>query len=627
MSQRNSRIGESTTSEKDMSNLNNEYCNRYASDEAVERAIRQASIENRKQISSQKSAARQEEHDRFMQLISQQAAKSNLVFSQNGALEYASTGSALVDFNARATEFRNADESVIIDAAVKAYSENPVDFVKLLFQTGDIRGGKGERHAFNTCMDWLVAMHPSVAAEVLALIPEFTRWDYLVRHVAVENKEISECATAIVVGQFNKDLDAVRNAKEDETVSISLLAKWMPSLQTKKSADRILVRHLLRSLHMQEREYRKALSELRSHLNVIEKAMSAKDYDAIDMEKLSSKQQLRYANFFKRVMAERRHEYIQAVLRGEKKMNTSVLNPLEILHEYARGSWNSVTYNEDYEALWSLIPDKTSGNGNTLVIRDGSGSMTGAIGQGSSATMLEAATAMSIYCADHMTGPFKNTFITFSSRPEIVNLSGCNNLADKMNLLYRYNDCSNTNLEATFDLILNTAITGGLSQEEIPSYLMILSDMEFDVARGARGYFDWNARKFVGGSDRDTLFATIRNKWNAAGYEMPTLVFWQLNGARTIYPEIDSKNGIIFLSGFSTNELELVMAGQYEAVEEVEEEVQIVDEETGEVKTVVETHTEKVILTPIQQLELKLSNPRYDVVEEAVRRGLQKESA
>jgi len=626
MSQRNSRINETVVNEKAMSNINNEYCNRYVSDGAVEDAIRQASIENRHQNSSQRSAARQEEHNRFMQLISQEAAKMNLVLSENGALEYGTTGSSLVDFNARATEFRNADETVIIDAAVRAYAENPVNFVKLMFQTGDIRGGKGERHAFNTCMDWLVVAHPMVAVEILALIPDYTRWDYLVRQTVAGNKEISECATALVVEQLKKDLDTARNASGGENVSISLLAKWMPSLQTKKASDKKIVRHLLRSLRMQEREYRKALSVLREHLNVIEKAMSEKDYDSIDMEKLSSKQQLRYANFFKRVMAERRHEYIQAVLRGEKKMNTSVLNPLEILHEYTRGG-RGVTYNEDYEALWSLIPDKTSGNGKTLVIRDGSGSMTSPIGQGSSATMLEAATAMAVYCADHMTGPFKDTFITFSSRPEIVNLSSCNTFADKLNLLYRYNDCSNTDLEATFDLILNTAIKGGLSQGEIPSYLMILSDMEFDVARGARGYFDWNTRKFVGGSDRDTLFATIRNKWNDAGYEIPTLVFWQLNGARTIYPEIDSKNGIIFLSGFSTNELELVMAGQYESVEEVEEEVQVIDEVTGETKTVVKTHTEKVILTPMQQLELKLSNPRYDVVEEAVRRGLEKEIA
>lgn len=628
MSQRNIRINDNSSSEKDMSNINNEYCNRYSSGDAVESAIRRASIENRKQIKALSKATNQKEYDYFMQLVRQEAAKNNLVLSENGALEYGTTGSALADFDSRATEFRNAKEAVIEDAAIRAYAENAVDFVKLMFQTGDIRGGKGERHIFNTCMDWLVGSHPKIAAELLALIPEYTRWDYLVRHIADSNIEVSERVAAIVSEQFNKDLAAVRGAsarKESteeatkaDNISISLLAKWMPSLQTKKATDKIIVRQLLRKLHLQEREYRKALSELRGHLNIIEKSMSVKNYDAIDMEKLSSKQQLRYSEFFKRVMAERRHEYIQAVLRGEKKMNVSVLNPLEVLHEYTEGSRRGVTYNEDYEAIWSLIPDKTSGNGNTLVIRDGSGSMTSAIGQGSSATMLEAATALAIYCAEHMTGAFKDKFITFSSKPQLIDISGCKTLADKINLLYSHGDVSNTDIEATFDLILNAAVKGGLSQDELPSYLMILSDMEFDVARGALSYGSQ-------GLSRDTLFDTIRKKWNEAGYDVPTLIFWQLNGKRTIYPEIDSKNGIIFLSGFSTNELELVMAGKYESVDEVVEEVQVVDEATGEIKKVVKTRKEKVILTPKQQLELKLSNVRYDAVEEAVRRGLEKE--
>ncbi len=622
MSQRNPRISKLVANEKTMSNINNKYCNSYTSDPAYNTNLHSDS-ENDVHYSTKKSAEYGNESNSFMQLLAQNAAKNDLVLSANGALEYASTGSSLTDFNARATEFRNADKTVIMDAATRAYAESPVDCVKLIFQTGDIRGGKGERHAFNTCMDWLVTTHPKVAAEVLYLIPEYTRWDYLVRHTTDSNKVVSEKATEIVVEQFNKDLDTIRDRSEDEKTDISLLAKWMPSLQTKKEDDKKIVRHLLKCLHMQEREYRKALSELRKYLNVIEKAMSEKNYDAIDMEKLSSKQHLRYAAFFKRVLAERRHDYIQAVLRGEKKMNTSVLNPLDILHEYSRNGNSYVTYNEDYEALWSLIPDKTDGNGNTLVVRDGSGSMTDAIGQGSSATMLEAATAMAIYCADHLTGEFKDKFITFSSKPEIVDLSGCNTFADKINLFDRYDECSNTDIEATFDLILETAMSEGLSQDEIPSYLMILSDMEFDVARGARSYI-WNVNK---APDRDTLFETIRQKWTAAGYEMPTLVFWQLNGARTIYPEIDSKNGVIFLSGFSTNELELVMAGKYESVAEVEQEEQIIDEVTGESKLIVSKHTEKVILTPKEQLELKLADPRYDAVEEAARRGLEKEIA
>lgn len=579
-------------------------------------------------------------YEEFMEILSQVEKKvNNYVLSANGAVEYKSTGSALVDFDSRTTEFRNANVATIMEAAMLAYAENPVNFVKLIFQTGDVRFGKGERHTFNICMDWLVAAHPAVATEVLSLIPEYTRWDYLVRQTISANETVSKYATDIVINQFSKDIAMLNrvqeNKEEDKKTDISLLAKWMPSLQTKKEFDKLIVRHLLKSLHMQEREYRKALSSLRAYLNVVEKAMSAKDYDAIDMEKLTSKQQLRYSNFFKRVMAEKRHEYIQAVLRGEKKMNASVLNPIEILHSYYESVCSSCKYSEDYEAIWKCIPDKTSGNGNTMIVRDGSGSMTDRIGQGSSATMLEAATAMSIYCSEHMSGPFKDKFITFSNRPQFVDLSNCKTLAEKIVITDRYAECSNTDIEKTFDLILNTAIEGKLSQEEIPSYLMILSDMEFDEARGVFDYYsflwddeeDEEDTEKVSYISRETLFDGIRKKWQAAGYEMPTLVFWQLNGRRTIFPEIDSENGIIFLSGFSVNELELVMAGKFESIVEVSKEVEVTDNETGETKTVVETHTERVVLTPIQQLELKLSDPRYDAIEAAVNKGLMKEAS
>lgn len=196
MSQRNPRISKSAANEKTMSNINNTYCNSYISDPDYN-TNHHSDSENDVHYSTKKSAECGNESNSFMQLLAQNAAKNDLILSANGALEYASTGSPLTDFNARATEFRNADKTVIMDAATRAYAESPVDCVKLIFQTGDIRGGKGERHAFNTCMDWLVTTHPKVAAEVLYLIPEYTRWDYLVRHTIDSNKVVSEKATEI----------------------------------------------------------------------------------------------------------------------------------------------------------------------------------------------------------------------------------------------------------------------------------------------------------------------------------------------------------------------------------------------------------------------------------------------
>lgn len=598
MSQKNLRV---TTEKIDMAQIRNAYCNRLDDSGNTE-----AYYETRL--------------DHFLEALSQKAAgMENLTLSENGALVYKSSGSALVDFQARATELRYASVPVIQDALLRAFAENPLLAVKLIFHMGDIRGGKGERHIFNTCMDYLVSSHPLVALELLPLIPEYTRWDYLVRLCVSSDQAIAEKATDLVTIQFDSDLAAVRATKEGETAHISLLAKWMPSLQTKKTDQKAVVRHLLRALHLQEREYRHALSELRKNLNIIEKSMSAKDYESIDMEKMTAKQQLHYSDFLHRRMAEKRHDYIQTVLRGEARMNASVLNPIEICHEYTNlrsyELWIS-KHNEDLEVLWSLLPDRTSGNGNTIVVRDGSGSMLSRLGEGSSTTMLEAATAMTIYCAERLSGPLKDKFITFSHSPRLIDISKCDSLQKKLDKIYHYDECSNTDIEATFDLLLDTAISENMKQEELPSYLLILSDMEFDMARGSR-MWDWNAPI----PSRQTLFATIRKKWDHAGYQVPTLVFWNLNGHRTTFPEIDSENGVIFLSGFSTSELTMVMNGEFERLEETTEEITVTDEETGEKIVETRTTTKKVVLSPKEQLIAKLSKERYDAVEEAATRG------
>ena len=597
MSQRNIRVAEKPV--MNISEINQVYC---SGDQNA--ALDEAECEARL--------------NRFLHALSDQSARrNNRVLTANGALTYSTSGSALVDFNARATELRHADSSEIACAADLAYAEDPLLAVKLFFQTGDIRLGKGERHIFLACMDYLAESHPMVALEVLPLIPEYTRWDYLVRLALSKEETVSKEATRLVTEQLHRDLESARSIREGKEAPISLLAKWMPSLQTKKPEHKALVRHFLKALHMKERDYRRALSTLRGHLHVIEKSMSAKDLDSIEMEKMTAKQQLRYSAFLSRTMAEKRHAYIQAVLRGEVRMNTSVLNPVDIMHEYAGNKWEDFAFCEDLEALWSLLPDRMAGNGNTLVVRDGSGSMTYPIGSYSKTTMLEAATAMTVYCAERLSGPFRDKFITFSAHPRLIDLRGCTTLLDKMTLIYAQDECSNTDIEATFDLILDAAVSENLKQEELPSYLLILSDMEFDEARGFH-YWELNTSS----QSRQTLFETIRTKWKKAGYQVPTLVFWNMNGFRTTFSEIDSENGVIYLSGFSTNELTMVMAGEYEKLSEVITEETITDEETGEEISVMKTMQEKVILSPKEQLLAKLSKERYDAVEEAVKRGL-----
>lgn len=543
---------------------------------------------------------------KFAEQLGYGTAKENKVYTTNEALVYGSAGDNLVELHTRATEFRNAPDVVIDEAIEKAYAENPVKAVKLIFQTADVREGKGERRFFNIALNDLAKNHPEMLKEVMPLIPEYTRWDHLTRLVASSNPFISREASNIVKEQFEKD----RNSD-----SPSLLAKWMPSIQSKKTADRQLAIRLEKVLGLSHKDYRKALSEVRDKLNIIEKYLSCNDLDKIDMEKLTSKQQLRYSATLDRKLEARRLEYLQAVAEGRAKINASVLVPHEIVKDYRR--YDSV--NPALELLWKALPDKVQGNGDTMVIRDGSGSMTSRLSPSSRVTMLDIATALAVYTAQKLSGPLKGKFITFSAKPEIVDLSTKQTLFDALQHCDRYDDCTNTNIEKTFDLLLNVAKDNHLKQDEIPKHLLILSDMEFDGAMSSSIHSDGYYDRYNNLPDKETLFATIRHKWEEAGYELPTLVFWQLNAERTIYPEIDGNT--IILSGFSTNTLDMVMRGEFEQLQE--EVLREVNPETGNEEERVVYSSKTLSLS--EQVDAILSNERYDAVEEAAMLGWEHE--
>ena len=257
-----------------------------------------------------------------------------------------------------------------------------------------------------------------------------------------------------------------------------------------------------------EKEYRKILSGLRKYLDVTEKKMCEKQWGEIDYSKVSSQANLRYNNAFLRNDEERRRNYLSDLKKGKTKINSSTLFPHDIVYKYRSGS----NYDIAFEEMWKALPDYVKGNSNTLVVRDGSGSMTWNGVGSSGAKPIDVATALSIYFSERAEGQFKNKFITFSSRPELVDLSRLSSLKDKIVKCSRYNDCSNTDIAKTFDLVLDVAVNNKLKQEEIPN-LLIISDMEFDGA-------------FYG--DETKLFDGIAKKWKSYGYEMPRLIFWNI---------------------------------------------------------------------------------------------------
>lgn len=553
---------------------------------------------------------------------------SNKTLSENGAVMYISSGSSLVDFNFSLNSFRNKSADEIQSLLAKCYAEDPETTTALIFKIGDVRNGDGERRTFDICMDWLINNHLQVSKQLLPLVSEYTRWDHVSDLIIHENKAIAKLAKNIVVNQLLSDTKSllksynennpekgmninslntnneiinafIRVYKEDKDglyainannknkESISLCAKWIPSVQSKKAEDRIICTKIRKELGLNESDFRKLLSGIRGNLNILEKYKSENRMDEINYENLSAKAIVK--NQASLSKDESWQEHIEKVNKGEAKMNMSVATPFDVLCKYKNeeGWRRTKFYDESIETMWKQLPDKTGGNSNTLVIRDGSGSMDQAVSKDNKNTILDLATALSIYYAEKQKGEFHDKFITFSSRPEIVDMSNLDNLHDKIELCYDYNDCSNTNLEKTFDLLLNAAINKNLSQEELPSNLLIISDMEFDASRQNKIYCGY---LFSSQEQAASLMDGIREKWDKAGYKMPQLIFWNVNAERAVIPEIN-RAGVVLMSGFSTNNLEFLLEGNIKD------------------------------FTPEKYLSEQLSNPIYNPVREAYKKG------
>jgi hypothetical protein len=156
---------------------------------------------------------------------------------------------------------------------------------------------------------------------------------------------------------------------------------------------------------------------------------------------------------------------------------------------------------------------------------------------------MEVAVSLGMYCAEKAQGPYHDHFITFSAHPELQRIQGKDFCAKVSNIL-KADWGANTNISAVFDLLLNTAIRNHCSQDEIPQNVIIISDMEFDHCVTASS--NWRDRSF----NKTTLFEDIKQTWAAHGYEMPKLIFWNVDARQNNIPMKDDGN-VCYVSGFS----------------------------------------------------------------------------
>lgn len=455
----------------------------------------------------------------------------NVSTTENGALGYATTGKALVDFNFKVASMRNWSEENIKREFKKVWYENKELALKYLFYVRDVREGLGERRLFREAITEII---DNLDSRVFDWIMKFGRADDLL--VFLGTKLEKDLIDYIQV-QLEKDMQGVKDNKP-----ISLLSKWLPSINTSSKETREKAKQLCESLHITETKYRKMLSKLRKYIDVIERKLCANEWNKVNYETVPSNANLKYKDAFLKHDEDRRKKYLESLEKGETKINGSVLFPHDIVAKYVKDS--VLKKDETLEALWKSLPNYVDGSTNTLVVRDGSASMTWS---DTKVRPLDVATALAIYFSERCEGQFKDNFITFSSKPQLVSFTGYETLRDKLIECSNYKDCSNTDLEATFDLVLDVAVKNHLKQEEIPN-LLIISDMEFDSSYSVPKYLE------------DKLFAIIANKFNKAGYQLPKLIFWNVASRTNIIPLTQNNNGVILVSGFSPAITKMVLS-------------------------------------------------------------------
>lgn len=496
----------------------------------------------------------------------EQALKSTLnnevSITENGAAGYKTAGNPLLDMHFAASSLRKKSDAEVLKMFSDAYHFDPVRAVQWMFMLRDVRGGMGERRSFRICFGWLIKFKSEVAMKLLDLIPEYGRWDDLIVILdGLADASFKSAIFKLIDKQLSEDY-----ANINENKSISLLAKWMPSINTSSPKTRALARLIIKELGLSEVNYRKMLSALRRRLNVLEVDASSKNWSAINYEAVPSMANLKYKNAFLRNDEVRRREYLGKLSTGETKINSSVSFPSDIVHKYTRG-WSIGQYDSALEAMWKALPDVAI-NGNLICVCDGSGSMTTTVDSKSSVTALEVCNALGIYCSEHLTGPFKDKYITFSDRPQYVDLSNATSLHEKLEIAINHNEVASTNIEAVFDLILETAVRNKLEQKEIPD-ICVLSDMEFNegVNVGNRGSIYSMNYESLFNARTEALFEQIGRKWQSYGYSLPRLIYWNIASRTNTVPLQQNSNGIVLCSGYSQSLFKMLQSNKTDPYE------------------------------------------------------------
>lgn len=470
----------------------------------------------------------------------------NSTYTENGALSNKSTLNYLLDFFSQAGAMRNRSEGEILEVWHKAMIENKELAFRLLFYFRDVRAGQGERRLFKIIFEYLCEYYPEDASRIISLVPFYGRWDDL--FVGIGTPTEVEIVT-FIKKTFESDRAAFLRGGE-----ISLLAKWLPSVST-HGKKKPLAKFFIKAFSMNEAFYRKTLSRLRKQLELVESKMSDNRWDEINYSKVPSQAMSKLYSAFYRNDGERFEEFLNEVEEGTKEIKAGTLYPYQLVKKAMQNKGDTV---KSLNAQWKALPEFCEEYDNTMVIVDVSGSMTMGAGDIQPIFM---SIGLGLYLAERNTGFFKNKFMTFSSNPELVDVIG-NNLWEKVSFMNQANWGGSTNLQASFDMILSAAVKNNVPQSDMPKRMIIISDMEFDSGTGI--YWGREAKDDFDKTNR----SLIAEKYNRAGYELPELVWWNVDARNPQYPMTKNEVGLM-VSGNSPEIMKSVIKDEIITPEQI----------------------------------------------------------
>ena len=437
------------------------------------------------------------------------ATFSNDSFTANGAVTHSTAGLFCLDLFFIAGASRFLDEESILKAFIRAYREDKNIALKILFWARDARGGAGEKRFFQVIMRQLLAKEPDVYDQIAIYIPTFGYW-----------KDI------FVIEKPNENNLNWLSIQLKENKDANLLAKWFP-----RKGEWFVAMH--KYLGVSAGVFRRTLSSMSK---TVEQKMCAREWDTIQYSQVPSVAGKRYAQAFHKQDGIRYASYIADVMEGKDKINASVLFPSDLVSKVIN-YYGTTEASSAYDAMWQALPNYMEGcKERILPVCDVSGSMSG--------QPMDVSIGLGLYISERNEGPFKDLVLTFSGTPKFHMIQG-DTLSKRVDNLHKADWGGNTDLQATFLVLLKRATAGNVKQEEMPTKLLIISDMEFDEA-----------------CEGTTNFDGIRDLYAQAGYQMPSIIFWNVNGRLGNVPVKANTPNTALVSGYSPSILTSILGGK-----------------------------------------------------------------